>query len=96
MRIVTSILLFYKKLITPTLAVSILLGFIGAGVTGDFSLKPIGVSYIFIGLLFHYIIYEIRNPNEYYFYFNIGLSKNLLWICTLIINLIIGLILIMI
>lgn len=95
MRIVKSILIFYQKLIMPALALSGLMGLIGFGITGDFSLKTIGVSYIFLGLLFHYFIYGVSNSNEYYFYFNMGLSRLSLWVITFILNLAIGLILIL-
>ena len=91
MRTLKAILIFYQKLIIPTLILSGLLGFIGLGITGEFSLKTIGVSYIFLGLLFHYFIYEVRNNNEYYFYYNMGLSRLSLWLITFFLSLIIGL-----
>jgi hypothetical protein len=68
-----------------------LLGFIGLGIVGAFSLKTIGISYIFSGLLFHYLIYEVRNRNEYYFYYNLGLSRLILWVVTFVLSLLIGL-----
>ncbi len=91
MRIVKTILIFYQKLIIPTLALSVLLALIGFGITGGFSLTSLGVSYIFLGLLFHYFIYEVENSSEYYFYYNLGLSRLSLWIITFILNLSIGL-----
>jgi len=93
MRILKSILIFYQKLIIPTLALSGLLAFIGMGITDKFSFKTVGVSYIFLGLIFHYFIYEIRNFNEYYFYYNLGLSRISLWVSTFSLNIIIGIIL---
>lgn len=72
MHIFRSILFFYKKLFAPVLSISILIGLIGLALFGTFSFKSVGLSYIFIGMLCHYFIYEIRTPNEYYFYFNIG------------------------
>jgi hypothetical protein len=42
--------------------------------------------YLVMSLLFHYYIYEKRNSNEYYFYFNLGLSKYVLWGSTLILS----------
>jgi hypothetical protein len=95
MRMFKTILIFYQKLIIPTLVLSGLLGFIGLGITGVFSLKTIGISYIFLGLLFHYFIYEVRNYNEYYFYYNMGLSRLSLWLITFILSLVIGLIFIL-
>ena len=94
MLIIKSILIFYKKLIVPTLVLSLVFGFIGFGISGNFSLKLVGISYILISLLIHYIIYELMYPNEYYFYFNFGLNKYILWACTFILSLIIGLILV--
>lgn len=91
MRTLRAILIFYKKLVIPNLILSGLSGFIGLGIAGDFFLKTIGVSYIILGLLFHYFIYEVRDSNEYYFYYNMGLSRLSLWIITLVLNLIIGL-----
>ncbi len=96
MRIIKAILIFYQKLILPTLVLSGLLGLIGFAIAGEFSLKTIGISYIFLGLLFHYFIYEIRNSNEYYFYYNLGLSRLSLWIITFVLSLVIGLIFIII
>ena len=96
MRILKAILIFYQKLIVPTSVFSGLLGLIGFGITGEFSFKVLGISYIILGLLFHYFVYEIRNHNEYYFYYNIGLSKLTLWVSTFILSLIIGLIFILI
>jgi hypothetical protein len=92
MRTLKAILIFYQKLIVPTLALSVMAGFIGSGLTGALSFKTIGISYVLFGLLFHYFIYEVRNRNEYYFYFNLGLSRLTLWIATFVLNLLTGLI----
>ncbi len=45
---------------------------------------------ILAGPLTHYFIYELRNENEYYFYFNMGLNKIMLYASTVILNLIFG------
>ena len=94
MRIFVSIFVFYKKLIVPTFTVAILIAFIGISRSGTFSLPAVGISYIFLTPLFHCFIYELRNSNEYFFYYNFGLSKLILWISSLIISIIVGLILI--
>lgn len=57
--------------------------------------KGVGFSFVFLTPVFHYLTYEIRNPNEYFFYYNLGLSKLILWTSTLVISLIIGLIIIL-
>lgn len=91
MRIFKAVLIFYQKLIIPTLGLSGSLGLIEFKLTGEFSLKTFGISYILFGLLFHYFIYEVRNSNEYYFYYNLGLSRLSLWIITFVMSLAIGL-----
>jgi hypothetical protein len=94
MRIINAIWLFYKKLIISSLSFSIIIALLGGFLleTG-LLLKGIGLAYIFIAPLFHFFIYELRNENEYYFYYNLGLSKIVLWISTVLISLSIGLIL---
>jgi len=49
--------------------------------------KPstIGISFIFIAPLIQYYVYHIKNKNEYYYYFNLGLSHIELWASTAII-----------
>lgn len=104
MRITISIWIFYKKLIIPTLITSIVMGALGPIVMGTldkglnyaFLVQNIGMLYIVLTPLFQYFIYEINNPGEYYFYYNMGLSKLHLWIATFLIGLIIGLTLIVI
>ncbi len=46
------------------------------------SLISIGMTYLFISLLSHFFLYEIKDKNEYYFFYNSGLSKKNLWIST--------------
>ncbi|MCK5171226.1 MAG: hypothetical protein KAQ75_15210 [Bacteroidales bacterium] len=89
--------MFYRKLIIPSLIISIVISFLGASFSGTyFSIKGIGLAYIFIAPLFHFFIYEVRNVNEYYFYYNFGLSKIVLWASTITLSLSIGLIFIVI
>jgi hypothetical protein len=96
MRILKGIWFFYKKLIIPTLIVSFTIGLIGTSIEGSHSLKGVGLGYIFLAPLFHYFIYEIRNENEYYFYYNLGLSRITLWVLTIIISWFIGILFILV
>ena len=96
MRIIKAILIFYQRLIVPALFLSGLLSLLGGAVSGGFSFQALGFSYIITAPLFHYFIYEIGNSNEYYFYYNMGLSRLVLWIATLALSIIIGLIFILI
>lgn len=93
MILLKGIYLFHKKLIIPVLSISLLLSLIGGSISTSFFFKILGISYIIFALLFHFYIYEIRNSTEYYFYHNLGLNKICLWLSTVIISLIVGIIL---
>jgi len=88
MRMIKGLWIFYKKLIIPSLALSILLALFGMSLlrlsTG------IGISYIIFTPVVHYFTYEVNNINEYYFYHNLGLSKLFLWVNTVVTSLIVG------
>ena len=94
MRLTLVILLFYKRLIIPSLLFSIIFGSLSYLNPYQFSLKhAIGLAYIFMSPFMHYLIYDVINKNEYYFYYNLGLSRLTLWIASLTISLLIGIIL---
>jgi len=92
MRIVKSFWMFYKKLIIPALSMSAAIAAIAFIYSGNFSFKWFGISYIIVVPVFQYYIYETRNPNEYYFYYNMGMSKPILWLATFVFSSLIGLI----
>ena len=94
LRILFSLFIFYKKLVIPALTVAVAFGFLEWLLTQQFSLNTVGIYYIFTSMFFHYYIYEQRNPGEYYFYYNMGLSKIILWGTSLFLSLIITLILV--
>jgi hypothetical protein len=78
-------------MLLPTFCVALAIG-----VAGYFMIwsTPIvlgtGFGYFLAGPMVHYYLYELRHPNEYYFYFNAGLSKILLCSTTLGLNGILG------
>ena len=43
----------------------------------------IGYSLLLVAAAIHYWVYEFRNPQQYYFYYNLGLSRFKLWLSTL-------------
>jgi len=97
MRIIKSIWLFYRKLILTSATMSVLIALVGTFISGTvFSHKVFGLAYIFCAPLTHFFVYEVRNTNEYYFYYNLGLSKITLWVSTVLLSLTIGLILLII
>jgi len=76
--------LFYKRLILPALLLAFLSGLFFMTFAMRFSSTAVGIAYLFFACLFHYFIYEIRHSYEYYFYYNLGLSKLHLWINTIV------------
>ncbi len=89
MIIIRSIYLFYKKIFLASIAVSIAIVFLLSLLIPIHSfIGSFGISYMFVLPLIHYYIYELRNRNEYYFYYNLGLSKISLWMITAILALV--------
>jgi hypothetical protein len=82
---ISGIWTFYKKLIVPVLSMSVLTGLIVYLNTGSATtaINLAGISCLFYTPMFQYFIYEIRNPQEYYFYYNMGISRLKLWLSTL-------------
>lgn len=82
---------FQQKLIIPTFCVAL-----GIGIAGYFMpwstpvFQGMGFGYFLAGPLTQYFIYELRNENEYYFYFNKGIGKIILYGSTIIFNTILG------
>ncbi len=93
MRIFLSVMLFYKKIAVPAFILSMLLGILSYAISGEVSFLIVAISYVLLSILFHYFVYEVMNPGQYYFYYNLGLSKYHLWGASLLLSLIFGLIL---
>lgn len=85
-----ALVIFYQRLIIPTLLFSVIINLFGALVVGAFSFKTFGISYVLLSLLFQFFIYEVGQPAEYYFYLNLGLNKYILWLSNLFIGVTIG------
>jgi hypothetical protein len=88
MRKFKGVYFFYQKVLIPSIAFSLLLSLFSLPFT-KFNVG-LGSSYIIVAPVIHYFTYDIRNPDEYYFYFNLGLSKIVLWSCTLLISSVLG------
>jgi hypothetical protein len=91
MRLLKGLWYFYKKLVIPAVAVSVLLSLFSL----TYVQLPSGIiiSYVLFTPCMHYVIYEIRSPHEYYFYYNLGLSKTALWANTFTVSILLSLIL---
>lgn len=82
---------FHQKLLLPTFCCAVGIGFAGyCMIWSTPIIEGTGFGYIVAGPLTHYFTYDIKNENEYYFYFNSGLNKLVLYASTVTINLIIG------
>jgi hypothetical protein len=89
---IISILFFFKKLILPSFSMAVALAFLEGLLTQKFLWTSIGIYYILMSMFFHYFFYEKLNPGKYYFCYNMGLSKLILWGSSLFLSLIIVLI----
>ena len=94
MRMIKGLWYFYQKLILPSLGVSVVLAFFSQGYVP--LLFGVGFSYAILTPFVHLYTYEINTPDEYYFYYNLGLSKRSLWANTLGISTLIILMLLLI
>jgi len=92
MRTARGLWIFYRKLILPSLVLSAFLGLLM--MQGKQIIGGAGFAYIFLTPMFHFMIYDMTSPKEYFFYYNLGLSKTVLWINTIVLSLAIGLVLI--
>lgn len=83
MRILKNILLFQKKIFFISYLISIFVGFLFGG-----DLKIIGLIFLLITPFTQYFFYEIKNKNQYYYYYNLGISDTMLWLSTFVTGLI--------
>lgn len=72
---------FQKRIVPPALFISALLGLLLFN-----SFWAVGLIFLIMGPLWHYLIYEMRYKQEYYFYFNLGFTRLSLWVSTLILS----------
>lgn len=91
---------FYRKLLIPALIITLVASIFLKPVTGEFNFSvnfiQVGLSFLFVSLIMQLIIYELRNPDEYYFYYNLGLGKKQLWVANAVIGIIVCVIFILI
>jgi|JI10StandDraft_1071094.scaffolds.fasta_scaffold71768_3 hypothetical protein len=87
MTILKAIYYFHLKLFIPSLILGIIAGSLGWMEHDHFSIQKMAFGYWITSLLFHLFIYEVDRKKEYIFYYNLGLSKLVLWISTFVIGL---------
>lgn len=72
-------LIFYRKIFLYSLLLAVLLAF---GLEGKLAPVFLGFAYAVLSPFVHLFFYELGNPQEYYFYANLGLFKNRLRLIT--------------
>jgi hypothetical protein len=91
MRILNGLSFFYQKLILAPLILSVILSLLL--MPRAYFFTGTGIAFIILFPAFHYFTYEIRKPHEYFFYYNLGLSKPVLWTVTISAGFLIGILL---
>ena len=78
---------FQQKLILATFCVAVAIGVAGyVMIWSTPIIQGTGFGYFLAGPMVHYYLYDLRNPNEYYYYFNAGIRKRVLYVTTLGLN----------
>lgn len=77
--------IFYKKILFPSLLFSMLFWVISSPLH-HFSPKNIGILYLYIAPIFHFVQYHLRLKDELFFYLLLGFSKKHLWVISLGLN----------
>jgi len=54
--------------------------------SGEIVIEIFAISYMMLSLFYHYYFYELLNPEEYYFLYNLGFGSYLLWFLTFILG----------
>jgi Zn-dependent protease len=71
---------FYKSTVTINLVVSLMVGLVTVSIT------VFAIGLVTFGLFFAFLYKEVVRPQEYYFYFNRGISKIKLIIFCILVN----------
>lgn len=107
MRLLRGAIHFYRRLFLPSLLVAMafgafsisLIGEFGAfsiPLTGEFANGSAALAYLIFSPVFHYLVYDVYFEDEYYFYYNLGLSRRILWGFTVVFGLLMSLLFVVI
>jgi len=70
--------IFYLKLLIPAILFSLLMNS-----QFGFTVNGFGLCFLVFLPSLHFLVYELRLKDEYYFYSNFGFSKAFLWVTTI-------------
>lgn len=72
LRIIANAFEFFKSTVPINFGASLFVGYFGGLIAFNF-------SFLSFGLILNLVLKEVRNENDYLFYFNNGISKKQLW-----------------
>jgi len=72
LRIIANAFEFFKSTVPINFGTSLFVGYFGGLIAFNF-------SFLSFGLILNLVLKEVRNENDYFFYFNNGISKKQLW-----------------
>ena len=72
LRIIANAFEFFKSTVPINFGTSLFVGYFGG-------LIAFNCSFLSFGLILNLVLKEVRNENDYLFYFNNGISKKQLW-----------------
>ena len=89
-RKVKGFLLFYRSAVMPSFLIAVAVALLGMKFTDGFEPSLVGKAYFFMSLLWLFLRFQVRCPGEYYFYYNLGLGKLVLWTFSSLISLLLA------
>lgn len=85
LRTLKNIVLFQRRIVPLSILFSLPITIMTGGISPGF-----GYSVLITSLCIHYWAYDVRRPQEYYYYYNFGLGRLQLWLSTLVIGMLIS------
>lgn len=83
MQKIKALFFFYRGMVLTTLVLAGMLGGIAQFTSGMF-FQICGISIVMAMPLIHFFKYELQQQKDYFFYYNLGLGKPLLWVLTVL------------
>ncbi|WP_256005910.1 MULTISPECIES: hypothetical protein [Pedobacter] len=86
MQIISALWYFQRRLVLPAFLLSFLLSFFMMGWSRV--MAGTGLGMLLLMPTAHLLVYDWTYKNEYLFYHNMGLSRRLLWLSTLLVGMV--------
>lgn len=86
LKIIHAFYLFYIKFSIPAILIALIIALSYLILTGIFSPHLVGYTYFLLAAGFQFVLYDLNHPGQYYFYYNLGISKRGLWISSITVN----------